>query len=439
MTTGYHPLARPSAQAIRTPWLVFLFLAVALFYVYHDLASARDGYNPSFDDLAGAVADGSPTRRIALLSLGIFAMVSLIRHRRGGRIRIRGALGWILLGFVVWAFVSLIWAEDKALTLTRLAGFGILCLGAMAIAWRFSLRETILWAFFTSGAYAGIGVLMEVLFGTFRPLASGYRFAGTLHPNSQGINCAVLLLSGIAAADVEKRGRTIFRIGAFVGFGFLVLTASRTAFGAALLAVAVYLGMVCSKRAKLATAYILSIAFCVLLLALGNAFLPDIKSAMMLGRDDSGNDSLNGRTGIWDEISSYIQQRPIQGYGYEGFWTPKHISEISEEEKWGVPNSHSAYVDLLLTLGAVGLIANALLLLAGIIRALHFHKLSRDAAYAYCGTLLAFCVMDGFLESAAAEPSLPMFLSLVVLINLAVMDDSHVHGVGGPAMQGIRT
>jgi O-antigen ligase len=342
-------------------------------------------------------------------------------------------VGWLLLGFVAWAVASPVWAEDRVLTLTRVAVFGILCLAAVAIVRRFTLREIILWALFSSAAYVVVGILVELMFGAFQPLASGYRFAGTLHPNSQGINCAVLLLSAVAAAKVERRGLTFLRICAFVGFVFLVLTASRTAFASVLLALSVYFAVVYSRRAKLAMAYALSILLCILVLSLGNAFLPDVKSAVNLGRVDSTEGTFNGRTGIWDAIGHYVVQRPILGYGFGGFWTPAHIRAISEEEKWGIPNSHSAYLDYLLTLGSVGVAAYALLLFAGIWRALRFQKLSRNTALAFCWMLLVFCAMDGFLESAAANPSLPMLLSLVVLIFLAGMNDAQASRFHDPS------
>jgi exopolysaccharide production protein ExoQ len=428
MSSNSNSLFRPALQVRRSPWLVFLFLAVVLFFVYHDLSSAKSGignYDGTKDAIVQMVVEGSVSRRIALVSLVFFAIVLLIRHRNDGWPRIKGPLGWIFLGFAAWAFVSPIWAEDKVLTLTRVAVFGILCIAAIAMTRRFSLREVILWTFFASGSYVAIGVAAEVVFGTFRPLVSGYRFAGTLHPNSQGINCALLLLSGVAVADMEKRRRALTRICAFVGFVFLVLTASRTAFASALLSIALYSGVVCSRRTKIAVAYSLSVVFCVLLLGLGNAFLPDLKSAVTLGRDDSTVGSFNGRTGVWSEISEYAQRRPILGYGYGAFWTLSHISEISKEEKWDIPNSHSAYLDYLLTLGLVGMAAYALLLFTGIKRAFRFHKLSKNSDYAFCAAILVFCAMNGFLESITADPSLPMFLILIVLIELAVMDDWH--------------
>jgi O-antigen ligase len=407
---------------------MFLFLAAVFFLVYQDLSSSKiDNYNRSEDDIITAVTEGSLVRRIALLSLGLFAIVNLVRHRAEGRLRIHGPLGWILLGFAAWAFLSLIWAEDIALTFRRLVVFGILCIAAVAVARRLSLREIILWTFFSTTLFLVIGVSAEVLLGTFRPFASGYRFAGTLHPNGQGINCALLLLSGVAAADVEKYRRTIFRACALLGFVFLILTASRTSFAAALLALAVYLGAVCSRTTKIAMAYALSIAFCVLLLVLGNAFLPNLKSAVMLARDDSTFDSFNGRNIIWEECAYYVARRPITGYGFDGFWTQHHVAEISADSKWGVGSAHSAYLECLLGVGLVGLVLYILALLVGVWRAFRLYRLSQNSVFVFCGALLLFCITDGLLESAVVDASLLMFLSFVVLASLAFKDSSHAH------------
>jgi exopolysaccharide production protein ExoQ len=411
---------------------MFFFLAAIFFFVYHDLSYSLRGignYSVSKDDLVASVDEGSFTRRIALLSLGFFAIATLIRDRNIRRLRIHGTLGWLLLGFATWATLSLIWAEDTALTSKRLVVFGILCLAAVALASRFSFREMILWTFFSTTLYLVIGISAEMFFGTFQPFASGYRFSGTLSANGQGINCALLLLSGLAAADLEKHRRTLFRACTLVGFVFLVLTASRTAFAAALFALAVYLGAVCSRTAKIATAYALSLALCVLLLFLGDAFLPHLRSAVMLGRDNSTPDSFNGRTGIWEDVGNYIDKRPILGYGYAGFWTPARISELSGEEKWAIPDSHSAYLDYLLTLGAVGLAAYVLLLFAGISRAFHLHKLLHNSALAFCGSVLVFCALDGFLESAMVSPTLLTFLVMVALTRLAFICRPEVIGI----------
>jgi exopolysaccharide production protein ExoQ len=410
-----------SLKSGRSTWLIFLFLAAVFFLCQHDLYYSKrvsDNFSTTDDDIAAAVSEGSVPRRIALLSLGLFAIVDLIRYKGSVRLQIHGRLGWILIGFAAWAFLSLIWASDIALTFRRLMVFGVLCIAAAAIAKRFTLREIVLWTSFSSTLFLAIGVSAEIFLGTFRPLASGYRFAGTLHPNHQGINCALVLLSGLAAADLEKRRRTLFRTYALLGFVFLILTGSRTAFAAVLLPLAMYLVMESSKRAKIATAYGLSIVFCVLFMVFGNTLLAHVKSAVMLGRDSSDFDSFNGRTGIWKDIANYVDQRPILGYGYGGFWTPAHISEISQEENWGIPNSHSTYLDYLLTLGAVGLFAYSLSLFGGIGLALQLHRLTHDPAFTFLGALLIFCAGNGLLESALIDSPSLTFVSALALIRL---------------------
>ena len=230
----------------------------------------------------------------------------------------------------------------------------------------------------------------EIFFGTFRPFTSGYRFSGTLHPNIQGINCALLVLSAVAAATTERRRNRLYWFCAVVGFFFLILTASRTAFAAALVAIGVYLASICSKRAKIAMAYALSIVFCLVMLVLVNGLIPGLKSAAMLGRDDSNDASFNGRTGIWDEVGRYAVRHPIVGYGYGGFWTPTRMSLISDDEHFGIPNSHLAYLDYLLTLGAVGMVTYTLLLFTGIRRAFRFlqplaeFRLALFARHSWC-------------------------------------------------------
>ncbi len=189
MSSNPHSLAKPALQAGRIPWLVFLFLAVVLFFVYHDFANARSGignYDAAEDVIAGVVAEGSVSRRIALVSLAIFAIVTLIHHRAGGALRIKGSLGWILLSYAALAIVSPLWAEDRALTLTRVTVFAILCVAAVAIVRLFSLREIILWTFFTSGAYLALGVLAEVQFGNFHPLRVRISFRGDTPPEHAG-------------------------------------------------------------------------------------------------------------------------------------------------------------------------------------------------------------------------------------------------------------
>jgi hypothetical protein len=66
----------------RPPWLLFLFLAAVFFLSYHDLLYAKRVLDDSsIDDNIARIVEGSLVHRIALLSLGIGAIVSLVRYR----------------------------------------------------------------------------------------------------------------------------------------------------------------------------------------------------------------------------------------------------------------------------------------------------------------------------------------------------------------------
>jgi exopolysaccharide production protein ExoQ len=406
----------------RAPWLFFLFLTVLFFLSYRNLSinpQGVDNEDASSDQFATSVS-GTPVTHFAQILLAIGAVITLIRYRAYGHLRINGISGFLFLTFVGWAFISPLWAEHLQLTVQRLGGFAILCIAAAAVTRRLSLREIIIWTFLSTAMFLFLGILVEVLFGTFHPFASGYRFAGSLGPNDQGVECGILLLSAAAAADVEIRRRGLFWACGILGFIFLVLSGSRTALAASVLALVVYEAAVRSKRSKIVAVFTACILSCLVLLLLGAGLLPNLRSAILLGRDDPDSvDSFSGRTMIWQDLEQYIRERPILGSGYGGFWTPNHIEKISDEENHGVPNGHSTYVDYLLTLGAVGLAAYSGLLLAAIRDAFRCHKRSHDPAFAFCGALLVFCAVHGFLESGSAERGILKFLCMVVLVRLA--------------------
>jgi len=413
-----------SLQRTRTrlPWITFLFLAVVFFVAQHDLfISLIEGFLRSEDFIEKATIEGSLKRRIAFLSLGLFGIVSLMRQGRS-RLKINGLLGWLILFYLVWAFSSLVWAEDIALTFRRLVLFAMLCLGAVAVAGRFSLRNIVLWVFFSAALYLFIGIIAEIALGTFRPFAPGYRFAGTIHPNIQGINCYLLMLSCITAAQFEKRGSKLFLAFVLIGFVFLILTKSRTSLASALLALFAFWVLVSSISRNLVFILGVSLTFCLILLLVGNAFFPALRQGVLLGREDPTTYTLTGRIPLWNECLEYVSKRPFIGYGYNSFWTPHHIREISDDQEWGVSAGHSVYLELLLNVGIIGMITFVLIFILGIKKSVKYLKVSRNIVYAFLCALLVFCLFDGILESAIINPSFLMFLSMVVLARLGFQD-----------------
>jgi exopolysaccharide production protein ExoQ len=424
---AYQPL-RPetTGSTKRFPRLVFLILAVVFFFAVHDLRFSErgvDGFNPTKADLIASANDGSLARRIALVFLGVFGIASLISDHLAS-FQIKGIWPWIVLLYVAWAAASLTWAEDFSLTLRRLIVLAILCVAAAAITRRCTLRQIVILTFSWSLLFLLVGVSAEILLGTFQPFTSGYRFAGTQHPNSQGINCALLLLSGIAAADIEKSHRTLFRMCALLGFIFLILTASRTSFAAVIVALIAYWVTTRPRGAKTGAPFVLFSILCFVLLVPGESMVPKLRDELMLGRGDDHVESFNGRSDIWENVVRFIQQRPMLGYGYGGFWTERHITDISEEDNWDVGSAHCAYLERLLDLGAVGLVLFVLTLSGGIERSFMLHRRTQATVFAFSGAFLMFCVVDGLLESIIIDLCLPALITMVVLTRLAFTRES---------------
>ena len=332
-------------QNAEIPWGSFIFVAAVFFAAQHSLfISFEEDFSSSGASIETAVSEGQLVRQIAFSMLGFFGAVGLLRRGKN-RLRINRALSWLTIFYVIWASLSIAWADDVALTFKRVVVLWMLWAGALALGKHFSLRDIILWIFFTTAVYLLIGIVCEIAFGTFRPWAPDYRFAGTLHPNHQGINCALLLLTGLANGRSVTRGRAFFIVCAFAGMGFLVLTGSRTAFASGTAALVVYCSVALSRSSKLALLLVISIGFCLLGLLFGDDLFLSLRKGLLLGRTDSDLSSFTGRIPLWEESLNYAQRRPLHGYGYASFLTPSRIADISAALGWGIPELHSAYLE----------------------------------------------------------------------------------------------
>jgi O-antigen ligase len=273
---------------------------------------------------------------------------------------------------------------------------------------------------------AAVGVLSELRLGTFRPWSPEHRFSGSLHPNSQGMLLGTLCLSSLALAfdlpAYRKRCLLVFAL----GFGLLVLTRSRTATGAILIASTVVASLQLSLRLKsgIVFAGVWSVAAAALLImVVGVDPSDELQRAAMLGRQQDDADSLSGRFLIWPEVLSYIAKRPLAGFGYDSFWTADHIDAISARLQWGLREAHCAYLETVLGLGVVGLSLALLAVLCGLLTAIAEYSRSRNPLYAYIVGFIVFGLIDSLLESGMSATSLVPFLGACALLRMASASD----------------
>lgn len=417
MTSGTQFVnGRSSASKGPTPWFQMAYLAICFFLAAHDpLASTWDVNRPA-EAYALTAGSGSVTRQISFLMLALYAIVH-IPLWRSGKLRRLSAVGVATLALCAWTFLSVTWTDSFAASGARLLGLLTLMLVASAVCFQFRPEAIVRWIGVATVAFAVTGMICELALGTLRPFGSGYRFSGTLHPNEQGVNCAV---AAIAVWHLWWRNphRLRWFAALLLVITLLLLTKSRTAFFSVLVALVVFnVASISGWRRRL-------FIWCAIgAIAASAAWLQwngavRIQGSVQLGRDFSRSDtqSLTGRVPLWNELVGLAGKHSILGYGYGGFWTPDRITDISEDQGWGISASHSAYIDMLLALGPVGVALYTASLLIAVLRAIVDYRPSRNIALGFCGTVLIFSLVNGIADSGSVNVS--SFLCFASVLSL---------------------
>jgi exopolysaccharide production protein ExoQ len=300
----------------------------------------------------------------------------------------------------------------------RLAVLMFCVRGAAGFARQFPARDVVLMAAVISGAYLLVGVGVELALGTFRPWSAGYRFAGTVHPNTQGTHLTVLCLASFCLARSATREKAWLWTLFAVALAFLLLSRSRTACAALAIALAVLWLTSVSGRTRVIVALVAGFVVATAALAstlLGVDLDEKLANVVMLGRQED-SESLTGRVPVWIELSNYIRARPLQGYGYEAFWTTKHIEAVSDEVQWPLREAHSAYIDGLLSVGAIGVSTFLAAVVLSLRRAAVAFRRTGDPGFAFTLCLLVCGLANACLETGMMSPN---FITLMAACGVA--------------------
>lgn len=419
----------------RVAWVAALVLGGAFLASEHSLtASLADDFTQSAEEMLATAEGGNLLRRLAYCSiaaLGVFLLCKPAGQCRSPALDVQTErcpvglpallLGFLLLAMIAFTFSSLFWAIDPSQCLRRLLVLGLALLGVFGLARRFNLKELCVIALAIALTCVLIGVGCEIALGTFRPWSGDYRFSGTVHPNTQGEYLATVCFSSIclAAADPPRR-RTYVAILA-IAIVLLILTKSRTSTVGVLFTLGMVALLLCSVRIRLlapalGSVIVVMAMICVLM---GGTYADRLLAkAALLGRQEDA-ESFSGRTTIWPVVQQYIAKKPWLGHGYESFWTPAHIEEVTEECQWAVREAHSSYLEMILNLGLAGLVLYCLTLLAAVIVALFAYFGRGDP----CGLFWFGMALNGFLnglfESGMVWISFPTFLIAAGVFRLA--------------------
>lgn len=401
---------RSPSNAVR--WLVFAVLAAGFFAADQQWnVSLKENYADTVEVMELASSGGNFLRRAAFLVIGAVGCWLWLRPSNGAW-RTQTWLFAAFAGYVAWAMLSATWSNDAGMTARRLIVFLCCACGALGVARQFNLSQLAWLIVALAGGFGLLGLAAELSLGTFRPWSSEHRFAGTVHPNTQGVYMACLCVAAFALVRHEPSRRWLWLVVA-AGLAGLLLTRSRTSTAATLFAMALGYFATAPRTVKngwlLFGGWLAALALLALLI-----FEPDffrsMGDALLLGRKQQ-TDTLVGRTPIWEATWPYILQRPIFGFGYDSFWTAERIADVSQEAGWDVHRAHSAYIESLLSVGCVGTLLLVLAATGGLWLALRRGGLTGNPLYGMAAGLIAFGLLQGVLES---EMVLPVFAPTIV-------------------------
>ena len=399
-------------------WMAIVLFGTAFYIIEH-------GTLPEEEDVFAEIVAGSRMRQVAFLSIGTFGCV-LLGLRASHRLTFRDGLAILIVLFVVLCPASVMWTDDVRLTAKR-GLIPVLCfLGIVGMCRHFRPRDICLITLVITSGYLAVGIGIEISSGLFSPFSFGYRFGGTLNPNSQGVNCACMSLAAASMARRGTRGRWLLSALFVVGFAFLLLTRSRTALGAFLFAGVVTWWLTASPQKRLiATVGGPTLLACMLFVVLYIGMEPEgtFLNTLLLGRDNSDAATLTGRIPLWNELLGYVGKRPLLGYGYGGFWNVERMLTLGSDLNWTAGHSHSGYLQMMLALGLFGTLTLLLALIIGLKRAVGRYVRTREAGYGFIVALLLMGAVHATLDITFVQPTFIAMMSACGLSMLAFQLD----------------
>lgn len=426
-TTPDLPRRKRAADAF--PWILFLLTWLATFGLENRMdAPARWLEEASLSDLAQGTYDGDMSRRILIVMLG--AVGAFLLYRGRGRLRLNGTIATVLFAYLGWIGMSAAGPDDPSLTIRRLIAYALMLVFAAGCVARINNVDTL--SLFIAGIPALNlipGVVAELKYGNLHPFASGNRFGGTAaHPNVQaaGLSLAVILLCWLVW---RARGHIRLALACtnVVVLAFLLMTRSRTSIIALAAAIGFSVLLVIARDRRprspgliAALALTIGLSGLVGLAVTSNSVGPNLLNVLHADRDEGDPTTLAGRVDLWQTCLGFAAERPLLGFGFGGFWSPKHIKMISEDQQWVINQSHSAYLDQVLALGVPGAGLYILLLLGCLITCLVRFLRHQDRYGAWAAMLLLLAI-HGVTESLNVALLFPHFAFNLIILHIALV------------------
>ena len=398
----------PAGLGIIVTVLEQLFVCLLLLSSMNVITSLTpsSGKHAAIKAAAAEVDTFSVTIEAGVYTLGGF--LALLRWRRVLR---AARTVWPLLALVALACLSTAWSIQPMVTLRRSAAMLVPTLIAIYIGERYSIE-----AF--ARLLARTMCLMMMLVLLLYIVAPGYVVDDTFGGAWRGLSTykntfgeymavAVLLLVLVRFHRISW-ARYVF---VFIAAGLLLLSRSATALVCGVLGLAaIPLWRLVRSKQRIVGYFLLALLFSLTIYCALE--LPD-PLFQILGRDAT----LTGRTRLWDILLPVIANRPMLGYGYGAFWNGLNTEVLSVWIAAGrlAPVADNGYIDLWLSLGAVGVGLFLYIFVQAFHRAIEYLRLEPEFIGVWPITYLCIFAADNISESALFTRGTFSFLVFAIL------------------------
>lgn len=267
---------------------------------------------------------------------------------------------WVIFAFPIFALLSGIWADAAGASLR----FGIQLMTTMLCAYlagRVVSTGNLLLGLVVGCTVTGLVALADGTTGMSGEKEFLIGWFGS--KNQLGL---VVAIGALAALTYPIVGLSVRRVQFLIGICaaiciWLLLQANSTTSLVSLVAAVSMLAILMIYRRLSPHVRSIVLPFAIIaavLLVVGTLVaIPVGEIFGYLGKDET----MSGRTGLWEAAMEAYQERPVLGYGYQGFWIEgRQAAELLWDE-YVIPEKtgfhfHNAFVQILIDTGAFGIV-----------------------------------------------------------------------------------
>ena len=340
------------------------FATIALLF-YSELLAFQSLFALSEGEGANFFPEATYSPLTPLLRLtqhGIFLVtvgLLVLRWRRTLQVSAKSICFW---GLMLLILSSSLWSDTPTTTLRSSISLLETTLFGLYFAARFSMQEQLKLLTICGSIFAIVGLLFSLAFPSVA-IEAGIHAGAWRGPLIQKnlFARALVLFATAAYINPSSRfiGKAIRAITLLLCILLIVLSASKTAIVILILMIGLIELQRFLYRLVAHLPMLVIPAICAVLLSGMTAIVLAVSQAQAIV-DLTGRDlTLSGRTEIWSALVTKIGERPLLGYGYQGFWRGIYGESAYIGKVFGnaylPPHSHNGFFELTLAFGLFGL------------------------------------------------------------------------------------